>query len=392
MNKLKILMVNVPFSGHVNPTLPLAKELVSRGHEVSYILNDEWKERIEQTGAKFIPYTNHGNFRIKFKNGHPSNIIKALQVWKYAYNTIVDIGKDYDILIFEFFTFVAYSAAVKAGIKAVRQFSTFAINSDNISSVLVSKNKEVNLIKNKFLLKIMTKMVCGKIKLSTENIITEITDIPIDLNIVYTSKAFQVDNEKFDKRYCFVGPSINKRCSSLHIPYDKMNDTVIYISLGTLQNENMSFYKKCMEAFGNNDKISVIMSVGKNINIQKMGHIPENFFVYNFVPQLEVLEKSDVFITHGGMNSVNEGLYFNNKFLVVPMDMDQYIVADRVEELKLGYKLKKEAITSDLLQKKLIELLSDDEITECVQKISTTLHNAGGVKKAAEYIEEYAKL
>ena len=52
---MRILMVNVPFSGHVNPTLLLARKLVERGHSVSYILTNQWKEKIEETGAAFIP-------------------------------------------------------------------------------------------------------------------------------------------------------------------------------------------------------------------------------------------------------------------------------------------------------------------------------------------------
>lgn len=65
---MKILMVNVPFSGHINPTLPLARELVKRGHHVSYILTNQWKDRIEETGAAFIPYKADADYHILFKN------------------------------------------------------------------------------------------------------------------------------------------------------------------------------------------------------------------------------------------------------------------------------------------------------------------------------------
>ena len=53
-------MVNLPFSGHTNPTLELAKTFVSLGHEVTYIHSPEWKNKIEETGAIFIPYDNDG--------------------------------------------------------------------------------------------------------------------------------------------------------------------------------------------------------------------------------------------------------------------------------------------------------------------------------------------
>ena len=385
---MKILMVNIPFSGHTNPTLALARELVSRGHEVSYILNNEWKDKIEETGAKFIPYVNHNDYELKFKNGHPTNVLNACKVWRYAYNTIISVGKDYDVIVYEFFTFIALAAAKKLGIKAVRQFSTFALNDNNINSILVSENKEIGLLKNKFLLKLLTKVVCGKIELCTHNILTEISNSLVDYNIVYTSKEFQINNEEFDNhRYCFVGPAIIKRQSDMKIPYDDMKNSIIYISLGTLQNENIFFYKKCIEAFRDSD-FSVIMSIGKKIDIKELGEIPANFYVYNFVPQLEVLERSQIFITHGGMNSVNEGLYYHNKCLVIPMDVDQFAVANRVEELKLGYKLLKDNILPDLLLQSVTKLLEDTYVSKNVEKISKTLHNAGGVIRAAEYIEQ----
>ncbi len=55
---LVILMINVPYSGHTNPTLPLAEALVKRGHNVVYVNSNEFKDKIKATGAKFIPYIN----------------------------------------------------------------------------------------------------------------------------------------------------------------------------------------------------------------------------------------------------------------------------------------------------------------------------------------------
>lgn len=132
----------------------------------------------------------------------------------------------------------------------------------------------------------------------------------------------------------------------------------------------------------------MIMSIGKNTDIHDLGTIPGNFYVYSFVPQLEVLERSTIFISHGGMNSVNEGLYYANRFLVIPMDMDQYAVAKRVSQLKLGYSMDKEDVTADLLRKKVEQLLGDAEVEENVKEMSKIMQKAGGVKAAADYIEK----
>ncbi len=384
---MKILMVNVPFSGHINPTLALAEELVRRGHKVSYILNNEWKEQIEGIGAEFIPYMNHGDFWVELKNGHPKHVFKVLQMWKYVYDTIMAVGEQYDVLIYEFYTFIAYAAGRRLELKVIRQFTTFAVNENNINIMLSSDNREMKLLKNKLLLKLITKIVCGKRKLSTENILTEITKVPVKANIVYTSKDFQINKEEFGEEYCFAGPMISKRNCDIHIPYEKITGKIIYISLGTIQNEQISFYKKCIDAWKASDDVSVIMSVGKKTDIQKLMPFPHNFYIYHYVPQLEVLEKSSVFITHGGMNSVNEGLYFENRILGIPMDVDQYAVVEQVEKLKLGYGLEKERVTPGLLREKVKELLLDDEIGHKVKDMSKIMRNAGGVKRAAEFVE-----
>jgi hypothetical protein len=49
----KILVFNVPAHGHVNPTLPVVRELVSRGEQVAYYLTDEFEPQIRHTGAEF---------------------------------------------------------------------------------------------------------------------------------------------------------------------------------------------------------------------------------------------------------------------------------------------------------------------------------------------------
>ena len=63
----RILMINLPFSGHVNPTLPLAECLVKRGHSVDYICTEQFRQKIENTGASFIPYSSFPKDRQRMK-------------------------------------------------------------------------------------------------------------------------------------------------------------------------------------------------------------------------------------------------------------------------------------------------------------------------------------
>ena len=100
-----------------------------------------------------------------------------------------------------------------------------------------------------------------------------------------------------------------------------------------------------------------------------------------------MLKRSVLFITHGGMNSVNEGLVFKNSLMVIPLDMDQFAVADRVAELGLGAKLRMNDVTADTLGELTDKIMSDYKMTENVEKMSNILQSAGSVKKAAGLIE-----
>jgi MGT family glycosyltransferase len=129
-----------------------------------------------------------------------------------------------------------------------------------------------------------------------------------DLNIVFTSRAFHPPNNFTDERFRFVGPSINPATRDGDFPFEALNDgTVVYISLGTINHLDPAFYGAAFEAFADYPA-QFILSVGKNTDLSALGHIPPNFIVQPYMPQLEILQRADAFITHGGVNSVQEGL------------------------------------------------------------------------------------
>jgi GMP synthase (glutamine-hydrolysing) A subunit len=120
-----------------------------------------------------------------------------------------------------------------------------------------------------------------------------------------------------------------------------------------------AFYRDCFQAFQRED-LQVILSVGANVSAESLGKVPANFIVQSHVPQLDVLRRATVFVTHGGMNSVNEGLYHGVPLLVVPQMSEQAMVGRRVEELGAGIYLAKEDVTAERLRGSVRRLLSED--------------------------------
>lgn len=199
--------------------------------------------------------------------------------------------------------------------------------------------------------------------------------------IVYTSKEFQPLVETFSDKYAFVGSSVSK----VIYEREEKNRKQIYISLGTVNNKNNNFYKNCIEAFKNLD-VDVIMSVGSKTNIKSLGEIPSNFRIENSVEQVKVLQNTDVFITHCGMNSVNESLYYEVPMGLFPQHSEQRMVANRVQELGAGVILKKN--TSKSIKELTFKIMKDENYRKNAEKISVSFKDSGVSRRAAHKIIE----
>ena len=198
--------------------------------------------------------------------------------------------------------------------------------------------------------------------------------------IVYTSKYFQPCANTFSDRYHFIGPSIRPITS----PFDKTAEKTVYISMGTV-NQNREFYRNCIHALGQTNW-QVIISMGTNT--EHFECLPENIQVYESVDQMAVLSIADAFITHCGMNSASEGLYYKVPLVLFPQTPEQGAVARRVEELGAGVRLK--SITEADIMDALKQVLNEPCYRDGAARISESFHACGGAKEARAFLEGIA--
>jgi MGT family glycosyltransferase len=206
-----------------------------------------------------------------------------------------------------------------------------------------------------------------------------------DLNIVYTSRLFQPFAETFDERFHFVGPTVASGTVQR-----AAQPALVYVSLGTLFNTDASFYRNCFDAF-RDQNVQVIMSVGSNVPEASLGPPPPNFSVQSYVPQLEVLQRASAFVTHGGMNSVSESLYFGVPLVVIPQMGEQETVGRRVEELGAGLYLAKADATAASLRASVERVLADGRFREQAAVVRESFTAAGGAARAAGAILAFTR-
>lgn len=131
------------------------------------------------------------------------------------------------------------------------------------------------------------------------------------------------------------------------------------------------------------------MSIGNKTQISDLGEIPKNFIVKNYVPQTEVLQFTKLFITHGGMNSTNEGLYYGVPLIVIPQSADQPIIAEQVANIGAGITLQMHSLTAIQLQEAVDQVLSLSSFKKAVANSRETFQKSGGYHQAADEIFEF---
>lgn len=387
----KIAFFCIPAHGHTNPTLGVVKELVNRGNEVWYYSYDTMKEKIESTGAKYIscdPY----DIQMQLKPEDADRVGKDI-----AFSTEIlvrttlaldeailnDMKKwNPDCIVADSVATWGKLTAMKLNIPFICSTTTFAFNK---YSARIMKQDIGQLFQMLFSMgksKKFIRMLQEK-GYPVKNIISIVQNDNDTNTIVYTSPEFQPFSETFSDKYLFVGPSVPKSDQE----NKKLRQKNIYISLGTVNNQDLSFFQNCIEAFKDTD-YHVIMSVGNIININQLGIIPENVKVEKSVNQIEVLIQSDVFITHCGMNSVNEALYYQVPLVLFPQTNEQGGVAYRVHELGAGIYLKENS--SESIREAVKEILSNSSYKQNAIKIAESFYRCGGAGTAADFIEKTA--
>ena len=383
----KIAFFCIPAHGHTNPMLPVAAELVRRGNVVRFYSFDEFEKKIKATGAEFISCDS-------FLPGLTKEEEAGLKSVSTTEMTVQDIRITLSMNEFldqEFKSFqpdVVYTDSVcfwgklnawKHQVPMVVSTSTFAFNQMS-SEYMKNSPKEI------------ADIIFGLPRVSRElkklepygfrvkSVFSLIQSNNSTDSIVYTSRMFQPYAESFSDHYAFVGPSVFSNI----LPEKEKDCPLIYISMGTVINDRPDFYSKCIDALKSLN-IDVILSCGNAIKLEELGTIPDNFQVYPYVDQLDVLAKADAFITHCGMNSVSESLYMAVPMVLYPQTSEQYAVARRVTEIGAGILLKEDS--SEGIRVAIQEILNNKAYGNAAADCCADFRACSGTAGAAEFIE-----
>jgi len=395
-NKMRIVAFNVPTTGHVDPSLPLVAELVGRGQQVFYFLTEKYRPQVEATGATYLetPGIPDDYFDEVGEQFNPLRL--ATQLLETGYDLLPGLYQQLSELEP---AIVIYDSMCPWGRMAGRLIGVPAISSMSLLELPPSylrKSGQIGAV-----LKLLPRILpwIRPYRSAVRRLQAEyplqipgfpaVLNWPGDLNINYTSAQIHPEANELGERYLFIGPPVPANNAEVKFPYDALDSErpMIYVSLGTVFNDNPSFFRRCIEAFAESD-YQVVMSLGNRLSPETLGNIPANFIVRSYVPQSEILKQADLFISHGGVNSVHQSLYHGVPLLFFPQQVEQAQVAARITELGAGYLVREPSVAA--LRSAASLLLSDNSYRRQAAFLGASLKAAGGVQKAADAILSFS--
>lgn len=373
-------------AGHVNPTLGIVTELVQRGHQVTYWAPQMFAERIIETGARFEPVASTWE---QLDGGppqmHGNELIRAMGLLLDETAALVPQlihAPPPDLVLHDGpLTWWGRVLAQHWDVPAVETWPNF-VGNEHWSMNAYTK---INPLNPRFLWQMLRigryvrrqgiSDVVGFVqgKLAAERLVT----IP---------RAFQYAGDTFADWH-FVGPGLTGRTfqSDWTPPQDDL--PVLLVSLGTAYNARPDFFRMVLSSAADRPW-HVVLAVGDQIDPNALGPIPANVEVHERVPQLAVLQRAHVFVTHAGMGSAMEGIVHQVPMVAVPQMAEQRANADRIAELGLGRALGPDGLDAAALWSAVDAIADDAGVRERLAQMSAECLGAGGAPRAAEVIEQ----
>lgn len=395
------VMLNLPEAGHMNPTFPLIAELVQRGERVLCYAVEPFRRALESAGAEFCSYP---NTRALLPPAHSGGLFSVMAYLARATEIILPafleemqtIAPDYLLLDPMCLWGVLTQQILK--LPTITVSSVFVTHPQLPAEQMIRMSYQ-RLPKEVLLSGIdalhsyfeITQRLDHQYGTQSPNIVGAFSNAQ-PLNILFTSREFHPSGELFDDtHYKFVGPSVGMRAETVDFPFEQLSGApLIYISLGTIFNERPDFYNACFAAFGDTP-YQIVMAIGDKIDPNALATPPANFIVRRYVPQLEILQRAALFITHGGMNSTSEALLYGVPVIVVPQHGDQFLVAGRVTEVGAGLMLPAAQATQAALQGMTMQVLSAPQFKQRAQEIGKSFQAGGGAQRAADEILKFVE-
>ncbi len=386
-----IAMFSTANHGHVNPSLEVIRELVARGHRVTYAIPPLLAEKVAETGAEVKPW----NSTLPGPDDDPSawgselldhvelfldDAVQALPQLAEAY-----AGDVPDLVLHDITAYPARVLAHRWGVPAISLSPNLVAwegYEEEVAEPLWAEPRSTE----------RGQAYYARFQgwLEENGIATH--PAPFvgrpDRSLVLIPKALQPHADRVDEAvYTFVGACQGDRAAQGEWQRPDTADKVVLVSLGSSFTKRPEFYKECLRAFGDLPGWHLVLQIGAHVDPAELGAVPANVEVRSWVPQLAILRQADLFVTHAGAGGSQEGLATATPMIAVPQAVDQFGNADMLSALGVARRIDTEDATAEALREAALALVDDPEVAGKLKEVQAEMAQEGGTRRAADLIE-----
>jgi MGT family glycosyltransferase len=208
------------------------------------------------------------------------------------------------------------------------------------------------------------------------------------LQISQQPELFEFPRRELPKQVRFVG-ALHRPAGSQPVPFpwERLDGRpLIYASLGTLQNRITGMFQVIAEACDGLDA-QLVISTGNGMAPEALGKLPGDPIVVSYAPQLDLLRRATLAVTHAGLNTILEALSTGLPMVAIPVTNDQPGIAARIAWIGAGEAIPNKNVTLQALRAAVVRVRSDPSYRAAAERVRDAIQTGGGAPRAAELIE-----
>ena len=379
---MRFLFVVPPLTGHVNPTISVARALEARGHQVAWVGHPGKVRPLIPPGAQLFALPEHVAPEHARAVTDKAQTVRGAAALKFLWEDfLVPIARQMrpgiDAAVSEFApdVLVVDQQAVAGGLVARARgipWATLATTSAGVTDPLAALPQVKRWLHD----------LLAELERDAGLAPTEHGELSPHLVVAFTTPVLVGPAERFPAHYRFVGPSLSDRPEATSFPFAELRRPCVLVSMGTVNAEASGrFYATAITALR---EPQVVLVAPTALDA------PENFIVRPYVPQLALLPHLDAVVCHGGHNTTCEALAHGLPLVIAPIKDDQPIVADQVVAAGAGLRVKFGRVQPDELRAAVTRVLTEPAFREAAQRIRASFAAAGGAEAAATALEAVA--
>jgi MGT family glycosyltransferase len=397
-----IVFLSVPAYGHLNPVLPVIAELVRRGHSVTVFDDLPFAPLIATTGAKFVAYPKAVSMEDMSAVLMRGDLMATFELFLRASPRLYEFCVT--SLLPNIPNVLVIDGIALWGEMVGRRLTVPTVVTSPFFVYELARNTAPGEFLHNFGLfaRILPRLVLQWILVALKGVWLMPLHWPLlpirgNLTLMLTSRELHPPSPIFSGRgWGFVGASIDAGTRHEQFDFANLHDgPLLYVSLGTLHHGNTDFFRRAIEAF-KDFAGQVLVSVGRGTDVSQFAGAPPNFMFAQAVPQLAVLERASVFVTHAGLNSMHESLLAGVPMVAVPQQFEQLHNALAMTHGGAGITLDTEAFGGTVspaeLRQSVETIIADlGGYRARASALGQSLRQAGGFTAAADRIEAMAR-